>query len=540
MTTDDVDTERLEKTTQRIPGQGAAGDRIIADRYLLRGELGRGGMGVVWRGEDRVIGRPVAVKEMRLAENVGAAERAEFEERILREARIAGRLNDPAVVTVFDVVHDNGSVYIVMELVDAPTLSQLIRTAGPLAPAFVAEIGRQVLTALEAAHAAGVVHRDVKPSNIMIAPSGRAKLTDFGIAHAADDPTLTKTGMVVGSPAYLAPERLSGREATPASDIWSLGAVLFFAVEGKPAFERDTTAATLSAVVNEVPFLTRAHGPLAAAISGMLAVTPEGRLTGAQIRTLLTAAASADGTRVLQADPQTMAMPADQQTMAMPAGQPPASLEAQLGLPVAPAPVPGRGRLRVGLSMAAVLAIALTGFAGYTSGHSSGAKSGESKGRHEQLTADARPADSVEVFTLGGPNSDLGDFSFSYQNCAAGPMPLSGKLNYNLVDCKNTPDLELYYKSSLVNSSFSGFAANGGTNAPYPGVDELKALGRQLCWADRKLEPNADPAGSSYQYAALIPSEDLWTGANLPTNGRADQEVLCVMWNPGKQLPADG
>src|SRR4051812_10298786 len=201
--TGEVDTERL------IPAE-----RVIAERYVLRAELGRGGMGVVWRGEDRVIGRQVAVKEMRLGEGGTAAERAEFEERIMREARTAGRLNDPSVVTVFDVVHDNGSVYIVMELVEAPTLAALVRRSGPLPPGMVAEIGRQVLSALEAAHAAGIVHRDVKPSNIMVGANGRAKLTDFGIAQAADDPALTKTGAVIGSPAYLAPERLSGHEAS--------------------------------------------------------------------------------------------------------------------------------------------------------------------------------------------------------------------------------------------------------------------------------------------------------------------------------------
>ena len=164
---------------------------------------------------------PVAVKEMRLGPDVGPRERDEYEQRILREARTAGRLSDPAVVTVFDVVHADGSIFIVMELVEAPTLAAVIREHGALPPATVADIGRQVLSALESAHAAGVVHRDVKPSNIMLSAAGRAKLTDFGIAQAADDPTLTQTGMVVGSPAYLAPEMASVLRINPFTSLIS-------------------------------------------------------------------------------------------------------------------------------------------------------------------------------------------------------------------------------------------------------------------------------------------------------------------------------
>ncbi|NUR59101.1 MAG: protein kinase [Catenulispora sp.] len=511
----EVETERLR------PGQ-----RVVADRYVLHAELGRGGMGVVWRAEDRVIGRPVAVKEMRLGEGVTAAERTEFEQRILREARTAGRLNDPAVVTVFDVVHDNGSVYIVMELVEAPTLAELVRRSGPLAPEAAAEIGRQVLSALEAAHAAGIVHRDVKPSNIMVGPTGRAKLTDFGIAQAADDPTLTKTGAVIGSPAYLAPERLSGQEASPASDIWSLGATLFFAIEGHAAFERDTTAATLGAVLNFVPYLTRVQGPLAAAVSGMLATAPEGRLAGPQIRSLL-AAVGSPGTQVLS--PQQIGYSG---TMMMPGGGIPTQVNE-----VSPALAERRrGRLWPVL-VGAVVALAAAGAGSFVYGHSSGYDSG----KKAQAADDAQPSDAVQVYTVGGPHADFPSIGFDgYDTCLSGPPFAPGTPVYQNVDCSKPHDLEVYYTTDMVNSSFSKYGTDGNGPIPYPS-EELAAMARHLCWADRLIGPWAKPAGSDYTYIALIPSEDLWNGApDLPTDWKADHTLRCVMVNTGgKQLPGD-
>ncbi|WP_242613583.1 serine/threonine-protein kinase [Herbihabitans rhizosphaerae] len=261
--------------------------RVIAGRYEVRRELGRGGMGIVWLAEDRTIGRRVAIKELHLSDGVPPVERAVFEERVLREARTAGRLNDPAVVTVYDIVQEAGTTYIVMELIEAPTLTDEVNVEGPIASERVAVIGEQLLSALEAAHAADVVHRDVKPSNVMLDPNGRVKLTDFGIAQSLDDPRLTTSGILVGSPTYIAPERLHGEDAGPASDLWALGATLYFAVEGIVAFERPTTASTMHAIMNETPQLTTAQGPLAAAIMGLLIAPPEARLTAPQARALL-------------------------------------------------------------------------------------------------------------------------------------------------------------------------------------------------------------------------------------------------------------
>ncbi|MET9225209.1 serine/threonine-protein kinase [Lentzea sp. NPDC003310] len=239
---------------------------------MLR-ELGRGGMGVVWLAEDRVIGRQVALKELRTTES----------ERVLREARTAGRLNSPNVVGIYDVIVEHGATYLVMELVEAPTLSEVM-TRRQLTADEVADIGLQTLNALEAAHAAGIVHRDVKPSNIMVLPDGRVKLADFGIARAMDDPGLTATGGIMGSPGYMAPELFAGKQPSPASDLWALGATMFHAVEGRSPFQRDTTAATMHAIMYEEPVLQRTRGPLADTIMALLIQDDGRRLTAAQLR----------------------------------------------------------------------------------------------------------------------------------------------------------------------------------------------------------------------------------------------------------------
>src|SRR5215213_4524594 len=259
-------------------------DRIVASRYVLRASLGRGGMGVVWRAQDGVLGREVAVKEVVFPPTMAEQERRAARARVLREARAAARLNHPGAVTLYDVVQDRGGTFIVMELVEGPTLAELVRTQGPLAVERVAEIGAQVASALEAAHAAGIVHRDVKPGNVMVGERGRAKLADFGIASLQGDPQLTSTGLVIGSPAYMAPEQARGEESGPASDFWALGATMFYAVEGAPPFDRGTSLATLAAVVNDPPRPLRRAGPLTGLLSALLAKDPATRPTGPKLR----------------------------------------------------------------------------------------------------------------------------------------------------------------------------------------------------------------------------------------------------------------
>src|SRR5215212_3769556 len=277
-------------------------DRIVASRYVLRASLGRGGMGVVWRAQDGVLGREVAVKEVVFPPTMAEQERRAARARVLREARAAARLNHPGAVTLYDVVQDRGGTFIVMELVEGPTLAELVRTQGPLAVERVAEIGAQVASALEAAHAAGIVHRDVKPGNVMVPGRGRAKLADFGIASLQGDPQLTSTGLVIGSPAYMAPEQAKGEESGPPADFWALGATMFYAVEGEPPFDRGTSIATLAAMVNDQPRPPHLAGPLTPLITALLAKDPASRPSGRTVRAwldwLLIVAPSARPTKI--------------------------------------------------------------------------------------------------------------------------------------------------------------------------------------------------------------------------------------------------
>jgi serine/threonine protein kinase len=252
--------------------------RVIAGRYRLEAPIGRGAMGVVWRARDLLLDRDVAVKEVHLAETLTDEERANAYERTLREAKIAARLNHPGVVTVYDVAEDQGRPWIVMQLVSAQSLDQVLATSGPLSPRRAAEVGRQLLSALSVAHAAGVMHRDVKPSNVLLGHDDRAVLTDFGIATFQGDPRLTQTGMVMGSPGFTAPERIRGEDATPASDLWSLGATLFAAVEGHGPYERRGGAiTTMSAIINEDAPPAPTAGPLGPVIAALLRRKPADR-----------------------------------------------------------------------------------------------------------------------------------------------------------------------------------------------------------------------------------------------------------------------
>lgn len=267
------------------------GERLLARRYRLVTQVGRGGMGTVWQAHDEVLGRDVAVKEVILPHGLTDEERAVHHKRTFREARTAARLGHPGVVTVYDVVEEDGRPWIIMELIKARSLDQVIKQEGPLEPRRAAEIGRQMLAALHAAHQAGVLHRDVKPSNVLITGTGRmgerAVLTDFGIATAAGDATLTQTGLVMGSPAYIAPERARGRVAGPASDLWSLGVTLYAMVNGKSPFERSEPMAALVAVISEEPDPPEKGGRLIPVIEGLLRKNPDQRMDAIEAGALL-------------------------------------------------------------------------------------------------------------------------------------------------------------------------------------------------------------------------------------------------------------
>ncbi|UBU16929.1 serine/threonine-protein kinase [Nonomuraea gerenzanensis] len=264
----------------------------VSNRYRLIEPLGEGGMGVVWRAYDELLDRTVAIKEVRYT-GVGEAKRAELNRRTIREARAAGRLDHPSVVVIHDVVEEDGRPWIVMQLVRSRSLAQVIGESGPLRPAQVAVIGGRVLDALRAAHATGVLHRDVKPENVLLGDDGRVVLTDFGIASMEAEAGLTATGGLVGTPAYMPPERLNGDPARPESDLWSLGATLYAAVEGRPPFKRDSWAATVAAVLRDEPEPPVRAGVLEPVIMGLLRRDPGARLPAAEAAALLYEAASA-------------------------------------------------------------------------------------------------------------------------------------------------------------------------------------------------------------------------------------------------------
>ncbi len=286
-------------------GQESAG-RLLGGRYRLRAEIGRGGMGAVWRARDTMLDRHVAVKEVTFGPGLSVQEKDILKQRTLREARASARLNHPNVVTVHDVVEEEGRPWIVMELVEARSLQDILDVERTIQPWRAADIGRQVLEALRAAHSRGILHRDVKPSNILITDDepSRVVLTDFGIAQMEGDVTLTQTGLVMGSPAYIPPERVQGERATAASDLWSLGATLFAAVEGYAPYERQDAMAALSAALSEPVPRPRNAGALTRVLEGLLVREPATRMNGDQALPLLSDVAASRPNPILAAATQ--------------------------------------------------------------------------------------------------------------------------------------------------------------------------------------------------------------------------------------------
>jgi len=269
-------------------------EQRIGGRYVVREQVGRGGFGVVWRAHDSLLRRDVAVKAIEFPPILDDAEQAAIRTKVLREAQAAARLNHPGLVTVFDVIEEGGRPLIVMELVRAPTLADLVARKGPLAVQQVASIGRDVLDALGAAHGQGIIHRDVKPANVMVSESGHVQLGDFGIAAVIDDPKLTNSGTLAGSPSYMAPEQAENRPPTAATDLWGLGATLYFAVEAEPPFAESGAIATLTSVVNASHRPSRRAGALAPLIDALLTKDPADRPTAAEARRRLTEIVAGD------------------------------------------------------------------------------------------------------------------------------------------------------------------------------------------------------------------------------------------------------
>ncbi len=266
----------------------AGEQRVVAGRYRLRRLLGQGSMGTVWEAYDELLHRPVAVKQVRLQPGIPQAEADELRERTLREARAIAVVSHPNVVTLHDVAREGDEPFVVMEYVPARSLAELLREFGPLDVPQAATVGYAVAAGLAAAHQAGITHRDVKPGNVLVAEDGRVKLTDFGIARNVSELTMTKTGIMLGSPAYISPEVAAGREVTPAADLWGLGATLFAAIEGRAPYDPDgPVLETLSAVIHgEIP-TPEDDGPLAEVIGALMVKDPAGRAPLAEVRRML-------------------------------------------------------------------------------------------------------------------------------------------------------------------------------------------------------------------------------------------------------------
>lgn len=358
--------EHSESTGERT-GQGAGQSTgtglLLAGRYRLGESIGRGGMGKVWRAHDEVLHRVVAVKELTAGRFVAEADRLVLHARTQKEARAAARITHPGVVTVHDVLEHDDRPWIVMQYVDGPSLADAAKESGTIEPREAARIGLHVLGALRAAHAAGVLHRDVKPGNVLLARDGRVLITDFGIAAIEGDSSITRTGELVGSIDYLAPERVQGGDPGPASDLWSLGATLYAAVEGASPFRRGSPISTMQAVVTEEPPYPEKAGPLAPVIVALLRKDPAQRPQADEAERMLLDAMEGRAPQAAQAYVPTQRMQAEELVAAAPsttAQLPPSSGDSATSSP-APRPdsgarAQGRGRWR-----AAVLAAVLAG-----------------------------------------------------------------------------------------------------------------------------------------------------------------------------------
>src|SRR2546421_4633890 len=260
-----------------------ASRELVGNRYRLGSVIGRGGFGIVWRAQDTLLGRPVAVKEILIPSQLDEGEQARLRKKVLREARACARLSDPGAVTVYDVVDEDERTFIVMELIEAPSLAELVREHGPRTPEQAAEMGLELLKTLQAAHAQGIIHRDIKPGNVLVPPSGPPRLADFGIASIVDEPSITTSGLVPGSPSFLSPEQASGGEGGPAPDPRAPGATLYFAVEGEAPFDKGGAIPTMLAIVNDELRRPLRAGALTGILGALLTKDPAARASASEV-----------------------------------------------------------------------------------------------------------------------------------------------------------------------------------------------------------------------------------------------------------------
>lgn len=395
--------------------QGTDAGIVLAGRYRLGDVLGRGGMGKVWRAHDEVLHRTVAVKELTAGLYVAEADRAVLHARTQKEARAAARITHPGVVTVHDVIEYDDRPWIVMQYVDGPSLADAAKESGEVEPREAARIGLHVLSALRAAHDAGVLHRDVKPANVLLARDGQVLLTDFGIAAIEGDSTITRTGELVGSIDYLAPERVRGGDPGPASDLWSLGATLYSAVEGSSPFRRTSPISTMQAVVTEEPPPPLRGGALTPVITALLRKDPADRPTAQETERMLLDAMEGRKPRAAQAHVPTQRLSEDDlRPFSAPDGS-----TAHLDRPLPPPSVPpytstpttrrSPGRWRTVLLVVAVAAL-IGGAAGLVAMKAADDSGGTTGGATGRSTAGPAPAPSASaVDDQAGASEGKGD-----------------------------------------------------------------------------------------------------------------------------------
>lgn len=459
--------------------------QIGGGRYSLVRELGRGGMGVVWLAEDGMLGREVAVKELAVPGGVPEEQRAVYQERVLREARTASRLSDPGIVTVYDLLDEGGQTFIVMEFVQAPTLAEYVERNGPMPVERAFKLADQLLTALETAHERGIVHRDVKPGNVMVPAKGSAKLTDFGIAQSFGDSKLTSTGVLIGSPAYMSPERLNGGETDACWDLWALGATLFFAVEGFDAYERDTITATMLAVMNE---RVEVRGPLAELILGLLDPDPARRLDAARARVMIERGLQAGPKPTSHLPPQP-AVPTRVDIQARRRSQRRWMAVAAIGVPV--------------VILTVLVSVFLSLISNWKSAHGD-TPTGTSTGTTTpDTTTSTTPVPVMEPILTYGAGGDLAfdELPFVTSACYAW-MPLKGKpgpRREDALDCR-------------VPHATQGFGYGPmpfAPDDPYPSAEELKAKVVPSCLKEFQYLGYPDKERTLH-YWVLVPSPETW------------------------------
>ena len=520
--------------------------RLVAGRYQLVRELGRGGMGVVWLAEDQLVGRRVAIKELRPPQGLAAEERETFSQRALQEARSAARIRHPGAVTLYDVLPASAAddaLYLIMELVEGPTLGQLMQRDGPLPASAVITYGLQLLSVLEAAHGLGIVHRDIKPANILIGRGGQAKLTDFGIAHTVRDQRMTRSG-IMGTQAYLAPELFEGAAIAPAADLWSLGATLFAAVEGRGPFDRDTTGATLRAIVLDDLPVPRCQPFLAAAISGMLQRDPARRATIAQARAHLLQAAEGPSDQVATMLPQQSADPATANLALAPHPSPPApwAQAATTRSPSAPPPVPppfpgypvpppasGQSRRRlliIGAAAAAVAVAAAIAVPLLLSGHHP-----SSSGQNNLNLPQGQPTSPSAASSSSGPNptatlKDPGPSNGASSGSISGVTSVAFSPNGQMVATGDIDDS--IYIWNVASGQIEATLTDPGNPASSVYAVAFSPNGQMLAAGD----------GDDIIYVWNLATHQV--AASLNDHGGSDAVVQSVAFSPSGQLLAAG